>query len=58
MPTRQPTPYPDLNVVLGELVTRVQDFMGDQFIGAYLQGSFAVNFGPDAKLRMRFLIGD
>jgi hypothetical protein len=38
----QPTPYADLNVVLCELVTRVRNVLGDNFIGAYLQGSFAV----------------
>ena len=38
----EPTPYADLNVVLCDLVTRVRDVLGDNFIGAYLQGSFAV----------------
>jgi hypothetical protein len=31
-----------LNVVLCDLVTRVRNVVGDNFIGAYLQGSFAV----------------
>jgi len=38
----QPTPYSDLNAVLAELVLRVQGALGDTFVGAYLQGSFAV----------------
>jgi Nucleotidyltransferase domain len=38
----QPTPYPDLNIVLCDLVSRVRRALGDNFIGAYLQGSFAV----------------
>ena len=38
----QPTPYPDLNVVLREFVTQVRNVLGANFIGAYLQGSFAV----------------
>jgi Domain of unknown function (DUF4111)/Nucleotidyltransferase domain len=38
----QPTPYADLNLVLGDLVTRVGNVLGDSFMGAYLQGSFAV----------------
>jgi Domain of unknown function (DUF4111)/Nucleotidyltransferase domain len=38
----QPTPYADLNVVLRDLVTRVRNVLGDNFIGAYLQGSFAI----------------
>ena len=36
------TPYPELNAVLRELVTGVQAALGDAFVGAYLQGSFAV----------------
>ncbi len=37
-----PTPYLELNQVLHELVTRIQEILLDDFIGAYLQGSFAV----------------
>jgi hypothetical protein len=37
-----PTPYPELNVVLQELVEGAQDCLGTNLIGAYLQGSFAV----------------
>ena len=37
-----PTPYAELNQVLGELVARIQQILGDDFAGAYLQGSFAV----------------
>jgi hypothetical protein len=37
-----PTVFADLNVVLGELVTATQAILGDNFCGAYLQGSFAV----------------
>jgi predicted nucleotidyltransferase len=37
-----PTPYPDLNEVLSQLVRSVKRILGDQFIGAYLQGSFAI----------------
>ena len=36
------TPYAELNSVLEELVTSVRDALGNAFIGAYLQGSFAV----------------
>jgi hypothetical protein len=41
-PTIDPTLYSDLNVVLRDLVTLVRDVLGDNFIGAYLQGSFAI----------------
>ena len=36
------TPYDDLNAVLHVVVTGVQKALGATFIGAYLQGSFAV----------------
>lgn len=37
-----PTPYPELNRVLQDFVASVQTVLGLQFVGAYLQGSFAV----------------
>jgi hypothetical protein len=37
-----PTVYPDLNGVLTDLVTTAEAILGDNFCGAYLQGSFAV----------------
>ncbi len=37
-----PTPYPELNNVLRDLVNSVQEILNDSFIGAYLQGSFAI----------------
>src|SRR5882757_5495824 len=37
-----PTPYPELNAVLEILVESVQDILSASFVGAYLQGSFAV----------------
>ena len=39
---RLPTPYPELNQVLGELISRLELILGDTFTGAYLQGSFAL----------------
>ncbi|MGB1252134.1 MAG: nucleotidyltransferase domain-containing protein [Candidatus Promineifilaceae bacterium] len=36
------TPYPDLNSVLSQFVTSVQAILQDNFIAAYLQGSFAM----------------
>jgi hypothetical protein len=41
-PTREPTPYADLNAVLAFLVEGAERLLGDNFVGAYLQGSFAV----------------
>src|ERR1700693_1997491 len=38
----QPTPYVELDAVLHELVASIRQAVGNDFIGAYLQGSFAV----------------
>jgi predicted nucleotidyltransferase len=38
----EPTDYAELNEVLRELVSSVQAILGENFCGAYLQGSFAV----------------
>lgn len=38
----QPTPYADLNAVLHLLMIGVRQALGSTFVGAYLQGSFAV----------------
>ena len=40
--SRRPTPYADLNAVLAELVERARALLADNFVGAYLQGSFAL----------------
>lgn len=40
--TTNPTPYPDLNAVLRELVEGVQAILSNNFVAACLQGSFAV----------------
>ena len=37
-----PTPYPDLNSVLRDVVESIQSVLDTNFVGAYLQGSFAV----------------
>ena len=45
-----PTPYPELNQVLAELVSGIQRILEHDFIGAYLQGSFALgDFDRDRK---------
>jgi hypothetical protein len=41
-PTRRPTPYADLNAVLDQLVEGAKSLLADNFVGAYLQGSFAL----------------
>jgi predicted nucleotidyltransferase len=37
-----PTPYQELNEALDKLVLRIEAILGENFIGAYLQGSFAI----------------
>jgi Domain of unknown function (DUF4111)/Nucleotidyltransferase domain len=37
-----PTPYQALNTLLGHFVERARQLLADNFIGAYLQGSFAL----------------
>jgi predicted nucleotidyltransferase len=37
-----PTAYPELNEVLEDFVASTQEILGENFCGAYLQGSFAV----------------
>jgi Domain of unknown function (DUF4111)/Nucleotidyltransferase domain len=47
--TTLPTPYPELNTVLQDLVGSVQKVLNNNFVGAYLQGSFAIgDFDPDS----------
>jgi predicted nucleotidyltransferase len=38
----KPTPYPELNAVLAELVAGIRSALGNSFVGAWLQGSFAI----------------
>lgn len=50
-----PTRFPELNDVLRELVDRARGVLGTDFVGAYLQGSFAVG-GADEFSDCDFLI--
>jgi len=47
----RPTPYDELNSILLEFVARLQAVLGTDFIGAYLQGSFATGgFDPHSDV--------
>jgi predicted nucleotidyltransferase len=47
----QPTPYPEVNVVLQELLTSMQSILGNHFIGMYLFGSLATgDFDQDSDV--------
>ena len=50
-----PTPYAALNAVLGTFVGRARELLADNFIGAYLQGSFALG-DFDEKSDVDFVI--
>src|SRR5262249_11033450 len=50
-----PTPYPALNAVLVDLVQGARAALADSFVGAYLQGSFAVG-DADEHSDVDFLI--
>lgn len=50
-----PTPYADLNAVLDDLVVGAREALGSTFIGAYLQGSFALG-DADAASDVDFMI--
>lgn len=50
-----PTPFPELNAILDELVNTTRDVLADNFVGAYLQGSFAVG-DADEHSDVDFLI--
>jgi predicted nucleotidyltransferase len=39
---RPPTPYLELNAILERMVDRSREALGDNFVGAYLHGSFAL----------------
>ena len=54
-----PTPYPDLNTVLDELVDSVRTVLDEKLIGAYLQGSFAVgDFDQNSDVDFIIAIAD
>ena len=50
-----PTVFPDLNELLQELVARVESILDENFVGAYLVGSFALG-GGDLQSDCDFLV--
>ena len=46
----QPTPYPEINVVLAELIAGMQAILGENLLGVYLYGSLAAgDFNPESS---------
>lgn len=50
-----PTVFPELNELLAELVARVEAILGDNLVGAYVVGSFALG-GGDLQSDCDFLV--
>ena len=48
-PVRRPTPYVELNHVLDALLKGVRERLADNFVGLYLQGSFAIGDADEAS---------
>ena len=44
---RRPTPFPELNSILERMVEGSRAALGDNFVGAYLHGSFALGGGDE-----------
>jgi hypothetical protein len=51
-----PTPYPDVNAALSELLGNVRDLLGDHFTGMYLHGSLATGDFNPATSDIDFLV--
>lgn len=48
---RPPTPYPELNLLIDRLLDEVRDALGDNFLGGYLHGAFAIgDFDHDSDV--------
>ena len=49
-PSTHPTPYPDVNAILGLLLAEVRAALGDRFVGMYLYGSLSSgDFDPGSS---------
>jgi hypothetical protein len=55
MASAYPTQFPDLNALLHDLVPQTENILGNNFVGAYLQGSFALG-DADMQSDCDFLI--
>src|SRR5688572_27167031 len=46
-----PTPHPEVNTILQELIERVRNILGSHFIGMYLDGSLtSADFDEDSDI--------
>ena len=54
--TQEPTPYVEVNRVLLDLLNRVSDVLGENFIGMYLYGSLAVDGFEPSRSDIDFVV--
>lgn len=54
--TKSPTPYPDINALLGHLLTEVRRILGVEFVGMYLYGSLSGGDFDPASSDVDFLV--
>src|SRR5262245_38755370 len=51
MNTSHPTPYPDVNMLLNEVLVGAQQILGSHFVGMYLEGSLVSDdFDQDSDI--------
>jgi len=51
-----PTPHPDINALLNDLLSRVQELLGSRFVGLYLYGSLASGEFDPQRSDIDFLV--
>jgi hypothetical protein len=56
LPGRSPTPYPEVNEVLRELLDRVRHLLDQRFIGLYLFGSLAAGDSQSERSDIDFVV--
>ncbi len=54
-PTGLPTPYPEINALLSELLSAIREVLGAHFVGMYLDGSLAAG-GFDSASDIDFVV--
>ncbi len=56
LPRPSPTPYPDVNTILHELLSSVRATLGNHFVGMYLYGSLALGDFTPGRSDIDFIV--